>query len=70
MQQQQGIFKSSKKALEAVLNEAKGRIGRRQKRVVPLRQPKTKQPLSSQPVQNISVQTLWKKFTPPSVMSG
>ena len=42
VQQQQGIFKSSNKALETVLNEAKGKIGRRQKRAVPLGQPKTK----------------------------
>ena len=34
VQQQQGILKNSNETLEAV-SEAKGRIGRRQKRVVP-----------------------------------
>ena len=40
VQQQQGILKSSKEILEAV-SEAKGRVGRRQKRVVLLRQSMT-----------------------------
>ena len=51
VQQQQGIFKNSSNTLEAI-RKAKGRVGRRQKRVVPLSQPMTRQSLPSQPVQN------------------
>ena len=53
VQQQQSILKNSK-SLEAI-SKTKSRVGRRQKRVVPLSQPMTRQSLPNQPVQNSKI---------------
>ena len=59
MQQQQGILKSSRErdneTLEAVRQSWQETNEKRVRYIVPLRQPKTRQPLPNQPVQNAKI---------------